>query len=64
MVIFVILKKEWNWFLIVIGNGVIDFDEFTDMLDKTKCIADPEADLKEAFRVFDLDGDGIITVNI
>ena len=45
------------------GNGVIDFDEFTDMLDKTKSIADPEADLKEAFRVFDLDGDGVITVN-
>ncbi|RNA25659.1 calmodulin [Brachionus plicatilis] len=43
------------------GNGVIDFDEFTDMLDKTKSIADPEADLKEAFKVFDLDGDGVIT---
>jgi len=33
------------------------------MLDKTKSIADPESDLKEAFRVFDLDGDGIITVS-
>lgn len=44
------------------GNGVIDFEEFSDMLDKTKSIADPEADLKEAFKVFDLDGDGIITV--
>lgn len=43
------------------GNGVIDFEEFSDMLDKTKSIADPEADLKEAFRVFDLDGDGVIT---
>ena len=41
---------------------MIDFDEITDMLDKTKSIADPESDLKEAFRVFDLDGDGIITV--
>ena len=44
------------------GNGVIDFDEFKDMLDKTKSIADPDADLREAFKVFDLDGDGIITV--
>jgi Ca2+-binding EF-hand superfamily protein len=33
------------------------------MLSKTKSIADPESDLKEAFRVFDLDGDGVITVN-
>ena len=42
---------------------MIDFEEFSDMLDKTKSIADPEADLKEAFRVFDLDGDGVITVS-
>lgn len=41
---------------------MIDFEEFKDMLDKTKSIADPDADLKEAFKVFDLDGDGIITV--
>lgn len=32
------------------------------MLDKTKSIADPDSDLREAFKVFDLDGDGIITV--
>ena len=32
------------------------------MLDKTKSVADPDADLREAFKVFDLDGDGIITV--
>lgn len=44
------------------GNGVIDFEEFKDMLDKTKSVADPDADLREAFKVFDLDGDGIITV--
>ena len=46
------------------GNGVIDYNEFTDMLDKTKSNDDPEADLKEAFKVFDLDGDGVITVRI
>lgn len=48
--------------LILKGNGVIDFEEFKDMLDKTKSVADPDADLREAFKVFDLDGDGIITV--
>jgi Ca2+-binding EF-hand superfamily protein len=42
---------------------VIDYNEFTDMLDKTKSNDDPEADLKEAFKVFDLDGDGVITVS-
>ena len=36
--------------------------EFTDILGKTKSICDPEADLREAFRIFDLDGDGHITV--
>lgn len=60
--------------------------EFTDMLEKTKSVADPESDIKDAFRVklniqeiifnwnlisvngswkvFDLDGDGIITVSL
>ncbi len=32
------------------------------MLDKTKVIGDPESDLRAAFKVFDLDGDGVITV--
>ena len=49
-------------YVIFKGNGVIDFEEFKDMLDKTKSVADPDADLREAFKVFDLDGDGIITV--
>ena len=32
------------------------------MIRKTKSISDPEEDLKKAFKVFDLDGDGVITV--
>ena len=43
------------------GNGLIDFEEFTDMITKTKSLTDPEADLRDAFKVFDLDGDGLIT---
>jgi Ca2+-binding EF-hand superfamily protein len=31
------------------------------MLDKTKVVSDPDADLRDAFKVFDIDGDGIIT---
>lgn len=59
--VFFFIEKLSVYQIKILGNGVIDFDEFTDMLDKTKSIADPEADLKEAFKVFDLDGDGIIT---
>lgn len=43
------------------GNGEIDFNEFKDMITKTKQVGDPDSDLREAFKVFDLDGDGIIT---
>ena len=46
----------------ILGNGEIEFNEFTDMIRKTKSISDPEEDLKKAFKVFDLDGDGVITV--
>jgi Ca2+-binding EF-hand superfamily protein len=45
------------------GNGEIELDEFMQMLRKTKCVSDPEDDLRRAFKVFDLDGDGVITVN-
>jgi Ca2+-binding EF-hand superfamily protein len=31
------------------------------MIGKTKGVTDPDADLRDAFKVFDIDGDGIIT---
>jgi len=43
------------------GNGSIDFEEFLTMMsDKVKENEEHE-DIREAFRVFDRDGDGFIT---
>ena len=50
-----------NFFLLNLYEGEIDYKEFKDMLDKTKVVSDPDADLRDAFKVFDIDGDGIIT---
>lgn len=50
------------------GNGVIDYNEFIDVLLKTRAVAIDEAqnreEIREAFKVFDLNGDGTITVNL
>ena len=44
----------------VLGNGEIDFPEFLTMMAK-KHQVDPEQELREAFRVFDKNGDGFIS---
>ena len=44
----------------IIGNGEIDFPEFLTMMAK-KHQVDPEQELREAFRVFDKNGDGFIS---
>mmetsp|Transcript_47833 Transcript_47833/g.95504 ORF Transcript_47833/g.95504 Transcript_47833/m.95504 type:complete len:157 (-) Transcript_47833:189-659(-) len=41
------------------GSGTIDFDEFCKVMARQK--ADSEADLVEAFRMFDKDGSGFIS---
>jgi len=41
----------------------IDFDEFLSMLQKKMKDADQEAELREAFRVFDRDGNGFISAS-
>ena len=43
------------------GNGTIDFEEFTHMMAKKMKENDDEDEIKEAFGVFDRDGDGYIT---
>ena len=43
------------------GNGTIDFTEFLKMMEKKMKESDPEEELREAFRVFDKDGDGFIS---
>ena len=43
------------------GNGNIDFPEFLAMMAKKMKDVDSEEEIKEAFRVFDQDGNGFIT---
>ncbi len=44
----------------VTGNGTIDFPEFLTMMAKKMKDTDSEEEIKEAFRVFDKDGNGFI----
>ena len=43
------------------GNGTIDFPEFLAMMAKKTKGADSEEEIREAFRVFDKDGNGYIS---
>jgi Ca2+-binding EF-hand superfamily protein len=43
------------------GSGTIDFEEFLVMMSKKVKLSDEEEDLKEAFKVFDRNGDGSIS---
>ena len=43
------------------GNGTIEFDEFLIMMSRQMREGDTEEAVKDAFRVFDKDGDGKIT---
>ena len=44
-----------------IGNGTIDFPEFLTMMARKMKDTDSEEEIKEAFRVFDKDGNGFIS---
>lgn len=44
------------------GNRLIDFDEFVNLLIKKAIVGeDREAELREAFKIFDKNGDSFIT---
>nr|CDS30599.1 calmodulin [Hymenolepis microstoma] len=43
------------------GNGAIDWNEFLKLMEKKLQDCEPERELKEAFQVFDMDGDGYIS---
>lgn len=43
------------------GNGSVDFFEFCEMVSEKMKVYDPEKDLKEAFAVFDINGDGRVS---
>ena len=42
------------------GDGTIDFDEFLEMMRKQAEQQDNSAELREAFKIFDRDGNGFI----
>ena len=44
--------------LLCLGNGTIDFEEFINMMARKMRETDSEEELREAFRVFDKDGNG------
>lgn len=43
------------------GNGIIDFPEFLTLMSRKVKDTETEAEISEAFRVFDKDGDGFIS---
>lgn len=43
------------------GDGKINFEEFVAMMEKRKDEADTEQEIINAFRVFDKDGNGLIS---
>lgn len=47
--------------LIFLGNGTIDFPEFLTMMARKMKDTDSEEEIREAFRVFDKDGNGFIS---
>ena len=50
------LSNDW-W----LGNGTIDFPEFLTMMARKMKDTDSEEEIREAFRVFDKDGNGFIS---
>ena len=45
------------------GNGTLDFAEFLQLMANKMKQIDTEEELVEAFKVFDIDKDGLITLN-
>lgn len=43
------------------GNGSVDFEEFLQMMVKKTSNTNPQDELKDAFKVFDKNGDGFIS---
>jgi calmodulin len=46
---------------LISGNGTIDFPEFLTMMARKMKDTDSEEEIREAFRVFDKDGNGFIS---
>ena len=56
-----LLKALIHHLFLQTGNGTIDFPEFLTMMARKMKDTDSEEEIKEAFRVFDKDGNGFIS---
>ncbi|KAK2168373.1 hypothetical protein LSH36_17g04049 [Paralvinella palmiformis] len=56
-----ITTKELGTVMRSLGNGTIDFPEFLTMMARKMKDTDSEEEIREAFRVFDKDGNGFIS---
>lgn len=45
------------------GNGEIDFEEFLQMMSKKIKDTDTEEEIRDAFKIFDKDGNGLISAH-
>lgn len=61
IVIFFFVKIELMVTFVFLGNGTIDFPEFLTMMARKMKDTDSEEEIREAFRVFDKDGNGFIS---
>lgn len=56
-----VMQNSLTLFSFVTGNGTIDFPEFLTMMARKMKDTDSEEEIREAFRVFDKDGNGFIS---
>lgn len=47
----------------ILGSGTVDFIEFIRLMAKKFVEVDLESDIREAFRIFDKDGSGLISAD-
>jgi Ca2+-binding EF-hand superfamily protein len=52
---------SYSSYSLFVGNGTVDFDEFVAMMARYYATMDPEKEMRDAFRVFDKDGNGYIS---
>ena len=56
------MYKKNPWTQIISGNGEIDFDEYLEMMAKQMTYTGSETQIREAFKVFDKESKGYLTV--
>lgn len=60
-IVCLVFTKKSFFFFNFKGNGTIDFPEFLTMMARKMKDTDSEEEIREAFRVFDKDGNGFIS---